>query len=546
MIQVSKNFKESIYASSRKTSAKVTFEMLDNEAYSDNSVVASEGAQISRLDQLTNKKRNMSQKYATFEKDYFKLDGSFHIPPKNTEGNFELGWWGDEISAEDGSFSQEQIIEFNFLEPHNSIGLSISFDTLANEYAADFDIEVLDNLGARIHLATVLGNTSPLYVLEHGFENYRNIILTIRKWGNGFRRARVTEVDFGVIKEYTGTQLINLNIIEEMDLVGDTIPSNELKFTIDNSDKSFNILNPNGFHRYLKERQEVTVEIGLEVNEFEEEFEYIPMGKYYLIDWQSDEGALTTTFIARNIFEILEQIEYTNLLQNVSLYDLAVDVLESAGIDSYDIDPNFKQIMTAGFKEKLSSRVALQYICIAGTGVIVQNRYGAIPIRQFEPLTESTGYMSFTGMDAFAGVTVPEVDQDYDFKYINFDNVYTEPQIKLDTLVQSISILIHDGSESPQETIFKDASIKTGQSLKVDNPLINNASHAEQVANWLFREFNLRALYTIDWRQNPALECGDAVLVEDSFGMKKKSRIIKQEFYFEGYLGGNTETKGGV
>jgi hypothetical protein len=42
------------------------------------------------------------------------------------------------------------------------------------------------------------------------------------------------------------------------------------------------------------------------------------------------------------------------------------------------------------------------------------------------------------------------------------------------------------------------------------------------------------------------LECGDIVLIEDSFDMKKQSRITKQEFYFAGYLSGKTESKGGV
>jgi hypothetical protein len=62
----------------------------------------------------------------------------------------------------------------------------------------------------------------------------------------------------------------------------------------------------------------------------------------------------------------------------------------------------------------------------------------------------------------------------------------------------------------------------------------------------MFREYNLIAEYTASWRQNPALECGSVILVEDSFQNKKKARITKQEYNFAGYLDGVTEAKGGI
>src|SRR5690606_31567317 len=161
-----------------------------------------------------------------------------------------------------------------------------------------------------------VNNTLTTYVLVQGLDNYGKIVITIKKWAKPYRRARITEVDFGVIKDYEDDKLIKLNIIEEMNIISDTIPSNEIKFTIDNSSREFNILNPEGFYRFLKERQEVKAEIGVEVAE--DEFEFIPMGKFYLVDWQSDEGALTSTFIARDIFELLENKEYTSKIGRAS------------------------------------------------------------------------------------------------------------------------------------------------------------------------------------------------------------------------------------
>lgn len=543
MIKVSKKFKEAVYAPTRRTTAKVSFEILDNEAYNDNTSTVTSEAPISRINQVTNKIRNMSHKYATFERDYFKLDGSFYIPPKPNEGDSELGWWSGDISDENGVFTPYQVLEFNFTEEHNSMGLTITFDSMANEYAKDFDIEVYRLDGTLIHKETVIDNDKATYVLVQGLDNYGKIVITIKKWAKPFRRARIVEVDFGVIQEYGDDKLIKLNIIEEMNIISDKIPSNEIRFTIDNSNKEFNILNPEGFYRFLKERQEVKATIGVEVSE--NEFEFVPMGKFYLTDWQSDEGALTTTFIARDIFELLENKEYTSI-NDTNLYDLAEDILTKAGVEDYYIDPKLKDIPTNGFEKPLNSRKALQYLGIAGKSAVYQDRQGVLQINQFKTLDErDTQYINFAGPDMFTGMVYVAVDEGYDMKNITFDNVYKEPQIKLDKLLYSLVMVINNGEEK-EEVTFYNEGVKEGNSFKIDNPLINTVEHAGEVAEWIIEEYNLRAIYNIDWRQNPALECGDIVLVEDSFKAKKQSRIIKQEFEYAGYLSGRTETKGGV
>jgi len=543
MIKVSKKFKEAVYAPTRKTTAKVSFEILDNEAYNDNTPTVTSEAPISRINQLTNKIRSMSHKYATFERDYFKLDGSFYIPPKPNEGDSELGWWSGDISDENGIFNPYQVLEFNFTEEHNSMGLTITFDTMAKEYASDFDIEVYRLDGTLVHKESVISNNKSTYVMVKGLDNYGKIVIIIKKWAKPYRRARVTEVDFGVIHDYENDKLIKLNIIEEMNIISDKIPSNEIRFTIDNSNKEFNILNPEGFYRFLKERQEVKASIGVEVSE--NEFEFVPMGKFYLTDWQSDEGALTTTFIARDIFELLENKEYTSI-NDTNLYDLAEDILIKANVENYFIDEELKNIPTNGFIKPLNTRKALQYLGIAGKAAIYQDRHGILQIKQFKVLDErDTQYIYFAGPDMYTGMIYPMVDEGYDMKNITFDNVYQEPQIKLDKLLYSLVIVVNNGEEK-EEVTFYNEGIKDGVSFKIDNPLINTFEHAEDVANWIIEEYNLRAIYTINWRQNPCLECGDIVLVEDSYEAKKLSRIIKQEFEYAGYLSGKTETKGGV
>ena len=274
MIDVCHTYKQAVYAPTRRTAAKVRFEILDNEAYNDHLSKVTGEALISRKDQLSNKVRAMTHKYATLEKDYFKLDGSFYIPPLRLEDdNSELGWWSANLCDGNGVFTPYQVVEFSFGEEHNSMGLTITFDPVAGEWGTDFDIDVYRMDDTLIWHESVANYSKPTYVMIQGLDNYGKIAITIKQWVKPYRRARVTEVDFGVIKEYEGDELIKLSILEEINVAGNTIPVNELKFTIENSNREFNILNPQGFYRFLKDRQEIEASMGVEVGS--NEFEYL-------------------------------------------------------------------------------------------------------------------------------------------------------------------------------------------------------------------------------------------------------------------------------
>ncbi|MEC1177612.1 hypothetical protein P9B03_03875 [Metasolibacillus meyeri] len=541
MIEVSKEYKSAVYAPIRKTSAKINFEILDNSAYDDVTLSTSSEAPLSRIDQVANRARQTAHKYATFERDYFRLDGSLRIPPRPNDGNSEVGWWSGEISREDGIFDVPQTLTMSFEEPHNSMGLTLAFDAVANEYPSHFKIEVFQQNDILIASKEVEDHKGASFVWVQGLDEYRKIIITFYKWAKPYRRARVVNIDFGVFQEYEGNKLIKVNLVEQMNVVGDTLPANELKFTIDNSSKEFNILNPQGFYRFLKERQEVAVKLGVEIEE--DEFEYVTAKGYYLTDWQSDEGALTTTFTARNIFDLLEKEYAQSPVAN--LYELAEDILIKAGVAQYLIDNTLKNIPTSGFNDKITYRKALQCVGIASKSAVYQDREGAVIIKPFAVLDEGTSYITFAGLDVFTGMITPTVYSGYDMKNITFDNVYKEPQINLEKLVQTLTMVVHAEGDKTEYT-FSNSSVREGASLKCDNALINTFAHAQDVAHWIIDESNLRANYQVNWRQNPALECGDIVFIEDSFGAQKQSRITKNEFEFAGYLSGKTVARGGV
>lgn len=520
MYPVKQDFKDNIYAPSRMTKGRVTFDISDTSIAKD-TITTTTTNQFSLSDktQLTDKVRDNSYNYATLENNRFKLDGSFSFADDTLEKNGHVGWCSDDLCDGQGVFLTPPQINFDFGLNHSSIGFTITFDTLNNEYATEFDVKAYDSLGTLITTTTVTDNTEVQLASYGQFYDYRRIEVVIKKWNKPFRRARVVEVDFGVVKVYTDDHLILMSLIEEVDLTTGTIPSPEFKFTVDNSDRGFNILNPSGFYKSLQQRQQVIAEIGLDINN---KIEYVPLGNYLLWEWNSDEGSLTATFLARTNLDVMSTFDYENLVakSNYSLFDMAVEVFEYSGIDNYSIDKALNDIPTNGLVKKNNCLTILQMIAIASCSNVFVTRNNVITLKVN---------------------SIPTTADDL----IDLDNMYSEPKIELDKIVKSVNVAYYDTIDTSNTVTVNNSGISSGDSLKVDNiTLINTSERASVVAQWILNQKNNRSIYTLNWRGNPALELKDWLAIQNSYGSNMNAYVTKNELTYQGYLTGRMEARG--
>lgn len=516
MIDVSNEYKEAIYADKRMIRGRVIFDISDVTARGDVSNITSTPESIlSDKQQLINVNREQSINIATWEPNRFKLDGSFSFANDVMANNGELGFVSDNLSDGDGNFALQPTFTFTFGEVHSSAGITLSFDILNNEYATEFIINAYDNASSLILSKHIADNDLAQVAIIGQFHLYKNIEVILFKWSKPYRRARVVEVDFGIVKVYTDDDLIKMTLIEEMDLTTRILPSSEFKFTVDNKNRKFNILNPDGFHKFLQQRQNVVSEIGVVTGPTTE---YIQLGNYYLMDWTSDEGSLTASFTARNIIDVMSSYDYENLVAKSSynLYQMAVDIFTICGVTDYEIDLALQSITTKALVKKTNCRNVLQMIAVAGMCNVYVTREDKLIVKQ----------MLF-------GDAVDTIDM---------DNMYKEPQIKLDNLVKSVEVSYYSTIDTKQDIAVINAD--KGDALKVDNTLINTLVQATNVANWIINQMNYRAIYTANWRGNQAHELSDIVIIEDSYNQNNKAILTKIELTYQGYLEGKTEAKG--
>lgn len=516
-------YKDSVYATSRAVDGRVTFEITDTAAVGDvSSVVTTTGTTYSAPAQVTNGVRDATYKIATLEQDRFKLDGSFSFTDEVTPANNgEVGFVSDGLCAADGTFSTFPTATITLNSAHTSAGVTITFDRLSGEYAIDFNVSAYNASDVLIISQEVTGNTlvavSPIAQLN----SYKKIVVTIKKWSVGNRRARLVELDFGTVKVYTGDELISMRLIEACDPISGQIPSTEFDFTVDNRDRAFNILNPSGFYAYLKQRQRVKAELGVDIGGGV--FEYKTIGDFLLSEWRSEEGSRTATFISRTNLDIMSGFTYENATPTATtLYQLAVDMFVICGITNYSIDTALQSISTNKLLKKTDCRTILQMIALAGECIIYVTHGNVITVKRSPALSSP-------------------VDT------VTLDSMYDEAKIELEGIVKQVEVSYWTSLTTSVAVTSTNAGITTGDTLKLsENTLIDTSTRATAVGTWMINQKANRAKYTLNWRGNPAQEVADIIAVGNSYGADKNTMITFTELNYQGFLRARTEVKGVV
>jgi hypothetical protein len=398
--------------------------------------------------------------------------------------------------------------------------------------------------------------------------------------------ARITFTQGGTSNVYDDNYITQITLAEEMSTLNDSISSDELQVTLDNTDGIFDFLNFSNMNQIIAQRPSIQLEFGLEIpttqatwssiqnlkwsdlsttwsdvpfDETVTTTEWIVMGTYYLDAWKSDVGAVTVTLIAHDNFTMLDNISYGSpgYMANRTLYDIAVDVFNTVGITNYNIDTSLQNYTTTtGFKESVTARVALQHVGIAGMAAVYQDRNGVMQIKPFSSI-DSGGTIALIRVQVFIADSIHMI-LPFIHKLmmvtgcgrLDLNNMWTVPEISLDKSIYQVSVNVYSSNDVSSPRITNNTSIagQNGESFTIDNPLINTSDRADKVANWFIQESNFNVVYKSNWRGNPILENGDICIISNGIDLtySKNARLYKTEWQYAGYLSCQTEARGGI
>jgi len=201
--------------------------------------------------------------------------------------------------------------------------------------------------------------------------------------------------------------------------------------------------------------------------------EYIPLGTFWSLDWDSPDDTLEATVTARDRMELLRKGTYqtSQVLTNKSLYELAEGVLQDAGLSSneYVIDTTLNNIRVPyAWFNPVSHREALRRIAEAGLAAAFQNRDGKIQVESFL-ITGDEPVLEITEDDYFPPLRAPS-RQDQVANEIIVDTQPLRPAAVAEEVYKSNEPITIPGNTTKTITAFYNQPPVIETQASLDNP----------------------------------------------------------------------------
>lgn len=288
-------------------------------------IVTSSAAPFSTFHNIALSDNASISRYSTGEPNLTVLDGSCNIvpssPPYGTTGF---------LSAEIFDDSSHPVIRLELPSENKSSvpGVSICWSTVFGEYATDFSVSAY--LGtSKLKTVTVNGNKSIRSDVEAELSGFDAVEVEVLKWCLPDRRVRVEQVKIGRYLVFDKAKILSYSHSSARDPISGQLSQESISFSLDNSDRTWDSVNPQGIYKYIYERQPVTVRYGMDVDG---KTEWVSGGMFFLSEWSVPANSIEASFQARDAFLYLASTAYTGRKYG-TLYQMCYDALEQLEAD---------------------------------------------------------------------------------------------------------------------------------------------------------------------------------------------------------------------
>lgn len=305
-----------------------------SDANIDNTIIAwSNGTQTnSYLEQVYNGIEDVSAKFCSLDGSW--ILGEYALAPETTseQSASEIGSWSELLSNPDGTFQDTSDAHYlygktlynsglygsNVSTPEMSVNFSartiadlrISFDNARMEYGIDFDVIFRDIDYAELYTLQVRGNAGLKYVTTIATQNaVCQMTIKFLTWSTANRQAKLAEMYTSISELYNGSDIMNLQIVENRELPEDGVPlgptaSGQCVLSLYNRDRKFDYDNVTSkLYNVIRKGVRVIPEIGDGTN-------WIPLGTYYAREWDIDKRSLVATVTCLDRMALLAESEY--------------------------------------------------------------------------------------------------------------------------------------------------------------------------------------------------------------------------------------------
>jgi hypothetical protein len=278
------------------------------------------------------------------------LDGTASAFPSVPE-NANLGLWSEQISNDDGTFTEPIVLELESIGQYSSQGLTLTFDTYNGIFATRLSIKWLRITDEGITTLAEQEYTpdNAFYFCRNQVENYNKVVITFYSINMPKNRLKLRVIDYGYGTIFYGDELRNVKLIQEIDPISTQISINTADFTLDSkSDMEYS----------FQQKQ--------------------PLSLFFNGELKATTFVKKSTRKAKRLWSIQSE-DYIGLLNSIPYYggiytnknavELLTDIFTVAKVP-YSIDDVFADAVVTGYIPFTTCRDALMQVAFAIQAVV--------------------------------------------------------------------------------------------------------------------------------------------------------------------------------
>lgn len=455
----------------------IEYQDISLTAKNDLTVKCIDKQEFSNLELL--KQTNMEyKKFATLEKDFWVLDGTFKNFPDNPEKE-NFGLWSESMSDENGNFETPVEIELVFSNYESAVGLTFRFSTLIEDYAKNINVKwYQDN--------TLLSEKdyeldSAEFFCENSVSNFNKIIVRCLNTNNPYRYLKIQDIVYGTVRLFEEDELRSVNLLEDVSLTSEELKINTLDF----------VLNNKNLIEFIFQKKQPLV---LSRNS-------VLLGTFF-IESSKRKSKTLYEISAIDYIGVLDKMPFSGgTYSNETVSNLVSNIL---GNIPYELDENLENKTLSGTLEACTRREALLQVAFACCGIVDTSRSNAVKIFK----------------------------NDLTIKSNIEDGIYTGGSFESEDEITEIRLTLNDDTQISKRNPILSADVLdnvlefSGVFISVDN--------AEEVLNYLYDYYvtnkNKKADFKFIVKNNEKV--GDVIEYVTEYLGTKKGQITQMKFGF--------------
>ena len=339
------------------------------------------------------------------------LDGTAEAFPSVPE-QANLGLWSQQISSDDGTFTEPIVLELESVGQYSSQGLTLTFDTYNGIFATRLNIKWLRITDEGITTLDEKEYTpdNAFYFCRNFVENYNKVVITFYSINMPKNRLKLRVIDYGYGTFFYGDELRNVKLIQEIDPISTQISINTADFTLDSkTDMEYSFQAKQPLSVYFNGQLKATTFV-----------KYSKRQARFLWQIQSED-----------YIGLLDSIPYYGgIYTNAKAVEILVDIFTVAKVP-YSVDDILADVVVTGYIPYTTCRDALMHVAFAIQAVVDTSNSEVVKVfaleddvKQTIPLNRIMQGQNFADEETVTGIDVtvhtyiplPESKRDYLYK----------------------------------------------------------------------------------------------------------------------------------